>query len=119
YGTPNVPEQWHATIDKVLHQRLAAHAHPDALADALEQVPRSRPFEAWEDLRAIQAPTVCVVDRDEVDPEHPYAVRGRYPEAIPGGRMVSEEPGASPLAWQGAPVSRVISSVAQSAATAP
>jgi pimeloyl-ACP methyl ester carboxylesterase len=119
YGTPDVPEKWHATIDKVLHQRLAAHAHPEALADALEQVPRSRPFEAWEDLRAIQAPTVCVVDRDEVDPEHPYAVGERYTEAIPGARMVSEEPGASPLAWQGAQVSRVISSVAESAATAP
>ena len=51
YGTPNVPEKWHETIDRVLHQRLSAHEHPEALADALEAVPRSRPFEDWGDLR--------------------------------------------------------------------
>ena len=50
YGTPNVPEKWHETIDRVLHQRLSAHEHPEALADALEEVPRSRPFEDWDDL---------------------------------------------------------------------
>jgi pimeloyl-ACP methyl ester carboxylesterase len=119
YGEPKVPEKWRETIDRVLHQRLAAHAHPDALADAIEQVPRSRPFETWEDLSAIEAPTVCVVSRDEVDPEHPYAIGERYTAAIPGARMVSEDEGASPLAWQGAQVSRVISSVAERAAAAP
>ena len=93
YGTPNVPEKWHETIDRVLHQRLSAHEHPDALADALQAVPRSRPFEAWGDLHAIEAPTVIVASRDEVDPEHPYAVGERYAEAIPGARLVSEERG--------------------------
>src|SRR3954471_20043762 len=73
YGTPAVPEKWLETIDRVLHQRLAAHEHPDALADALREVPRSRPFEDWSELRAIDAPTVIVASRDEVDPEHPYA----------------------------------------------
>ena len=106
YGTPNVPEKWLETIDRVLHQRLAAHEHPEALADALQAVPRSRPFEAWGELRAIDAPTVVVASRDEVDPEHPYATGERYAEAIPGARLVSEEPGASPLAWQGAQVSQ-------------
>ena len=71
------------------------------------------------DLRAIDAPTVIVASRDEVDPEHPYAIGERYAEAIPGARLVSEEPGASPLAWQGAQVSKVISEVADSAASAP
>src|SRR6201986_5005911 len=47
YGEPSVPERWHDTIFKVLRQRLSAHEHPDALADALRVVPRSRPFEAW------------------------------------------------------------------------
>ena len=79
YGTPKVPEKWHETIFRVLHQRLSAHAHPDALADALSAVPRSRPFEAWEDLAAIEAPTVIVASRDEVDPEHPYAVGSATP----------------------------------------
>ena len=119
YGTPKVPEKWHDTILRVLHQRLSAHAHPDALADALSAVPRSQPFEAWEDLRAIDAPTIVVASRDEVDPEHPYATGERYAEAIAGARLVSEEPGASPLAWQGAQVSKVIAEVADSVASAP
>jgi pimeloyl-ACP methyl ester carboxylesterase len=119
YGTPNVPQQWLETIDRVLHQRLAAHEHPEALADALQAVPRSRPFEEWSELRAIAAPTVIVASRDEVDPEHPYATGQRYVEAIDGARLVSEEPGASPLAWQGAQVSKVIAEVADSVASAP
>ncbi|HEY8428955.1 MAG TPA: alpha/beta fold hydrolase, partial [Sandaracinaceae bacterium] len=73
YGTPKVPEKWRETVYRVIRQRLSAHRHPDALADALEQVPRSRPFERWEDLRRIEAPTVVVASRDEADPEHPYA----------------------------------------------
>src|SRR5262249_57475330 len=98
YGEPNVPERWHDTIFKVLRQRLSAHEHPDALADALRVVPRSRPFEAWEDLSAIEVPAVVVASRDEADPEHPYAVGERYAKALPRGRLVSEDEGASPLA---------------------
>jgi hypothetical protein len=112
YGEPKVPAQWRDTIFRVLEQRLSAHAHPDALADALHAVPRSRPFEAWEDLSAIAAPTVVVASRDEADPEHPHAVGERYARAIPGARLVSEEPGQSPLAWQGAQVSRAIAEAA-------
>jgi pimeloyl-ACP methyl ester carboxylesterase len=119
YGTPEVPEKWLETIDRVLHQRLAAHAHPEALADALRAVPRSRPFEDWSELHGIDAPTVIVASRDEVDPEHPYATGERYAQEIPGAKLVSEEPGASPLAWQGAQVSKVISEVAETAAAAP
>jgi pimeloyl-ACP methyl ester carboxylesterase len=112
YGEPKVPAQWRDTIFRVLQQRLSAHEHPDALADALRVVPRSRPFEAWEELSAIEAPTVVVASRDDADPEHPYAVGERYAEAIPRARLVSEEPGQSPLAWQGAQVSRVIAELA-------
>jgi pimeloyl-ACP methyl ester carboxylesterase len=112
YGTPDVPEKWHDTITRVLHQRLSAHAHPDAVADALQQVPRSRPFEDWAELEAIEAPSVIVASRDEVDPEHPFAVAERYVEAIPGATLVTEKEGESPLAWQGAQVSRVIAEAA-------
>ena len=115
YGTPNVPEKWHETIDRVLHQRLSAHEHPEALADALEEVPRSRPFERWDDLNAIEAPTTVVASRDEVDPEHPYAVGERYANSIPNAELVSEKEGESPLAWQGAQVSKVISAAAEGA----
>jgi pimeloyl-ACP methyl ester carboxylesterase len=112
YGKPNVPDKWLETIDRVLHQRLSAHAHPEALADALQAVPRSKPFTAWEDLERIEAPTVIVASRDEADPEHPYAVGERYAQTIPNAKLVSEDEGASPLAWQGAQVSKVISELA-------
>src|SRR3954452_21804499 len=57
YGTPRSPERWHETIYKVLRQRLGAHEHPEAVADALRAVPRSRPFEAWSELAELALPT--------------------------------------------------------------
>jgi pimeloyl-ACP methyl ester carboxylesterase len=118
YGDPQVPEQWRDTVDRVLHQRLAAHEHPDAVADALHAVPRSRPFESWDDLAAIEAPTVVVPSRDEADPGHPYAVGETYAERIPGAQLRSEETGSSPLAWQGGQLSKVISELAERAGAA-
>jgi pimeloyl-ACP methyl ester carboxylesterase len=118
YGDPGVPEQWKETIDKVLRQRLGAHQHPDAVADALHAVPRSRPFESWDELAVIEAPTVVVASRDEADPGHPYAVGEAYAEHIPGAELRSEEPGSSPLAWQGGQLSKVISELAERAGAA-
>jgi pimeloyl-ACP methyl ester carboxylesterase len=112
YGDPRVPEAWRDTVIKVLHQRLSAHEHPDAVADALHQVPRSRAFEDWDELAELDLPCVVVASRDEADPGHPYAVAERYAGAIPGAELRSEEPGASPLAWQGGQLSRVIADVA-------
>jgi 3-oxoadipate enol-lactonase len=117
YGDPPVPERFRETVRTVLRQRLSAHEHPDAVADALRAVPRSRPFEAWEDLAAIEAPVTVVASRDEADPEHPYATGERWAAAIPGAQLRSEEPGSSPLAWQGGRLSRVIGETAARAAT--
>jgi len=114
YGEPQVPEQWRKTVFKVLRQRLGAHEHPDAVADALRAVPRSRPFDSWTELAELDLPAVVVASRDEADPEHPYAVGERYAEAIPGARLVSEEPGSSPLAWQGSRLSQVIAELGRS-----
>ncbi len=108
YGTPSSPERWHETIFKVLRQRLSAHEHPEALADALRAVPRSRPFEDWSELAELAIPAIVVASRDEADPGHPYAVGERYAEAIPGAELRSEEPGSSPMAWQGSQLSAVI-----------
>jgi pimeloyl-ACP methyl ester carboxylesterase len=115
YGDPGVPAAWRESVLKVIRQRLAVHRHPAAVADALEQVPRSAPFERIEDLGAIRTPTVVVPSRDEADPGHPYAIGEAYADAIPGARLVSEQPGRSPLAWQGSQVSRVIAEVAEAA----
>jgi pimeloyl-ACP methyl ester carboxylesterase len=116
YGRPPVPEQWQETVDRVIRQRLSAHEHPAAVADALRAVPRSAAFRSWEELGGIDVPAVVVASRDEADPEHPYATGERYAEAIPGARLVSEDAGSSPLAWQGGQLSRVIAELADRAA---
>jgi pimeloyl-ACP methyl ester carboxylesterase len=112
YGEPPVPPAWRETVITVIRQRLAAHRHPEAVADALQQVPRSRPFAALEDLRALRMPCVVVGSRDEADPGHPLAVAEAYAELIPGADLAVEEEGRSPLAWQGSQLSKVIAGVA-------
>jgi pimeloyl-ACP methyl ester carboxylesterase len=112
YGEPVVPEAWRDTVGTVLRQRLGAHEHPDAVADALQAVPRSRPFATLYDLAEIEAPTVIVADRDEADPEHPLRIGEEYARVMPGARLVVEEPGKSPIAWQGSQLSRVIAEAA-------
>jgi len=112
YGEPRVPEPWRDTVRTVLRQRLSAHEHPEAVADALAAVPRSRPFPGWDELARLDLPVTVVASRDEADPEHPYAIAERFAAAIPGARLVSEEPGKSPLAWQGGQLSGVIAETA-------
>jgi pimeloyl-ACP methyl ester carboxylesterase len=111
YDLDPIPPEWRDTVEKVLRQRLALHDHPLAVADALEAIPRSRPFEAWSDLARIEAPTLVVASRDEADPGHPLAVARRYAETIAGGRLVVEDPGPpprSPIAWQGGQLSKLL-----------
>ena len=115
YVDPQVPDRFRETVMTVIRQRLAAHEHPDALADALRAVPRSRPFERVADLEAIAAPTVVVADRDEADPGHPLAIGEAYARTIPGARLLVEDEGKSPLAWQGGQLSRVIGGLATQA----
>jgi pimeloyl-ACP methyl ester carboxylesterase len=108
YPLDAIPARWRDTVVNVLRQRLSAHDHPLAVADALERVPRSRPFDSWQDLERIEVPAVVVASRDEADPSHPLAVAERYAAAIPGARLVVEEPGSSPIAWQGGRLSKVL-----------
>lgn len=115
YGEPRVPERWRETVVKVIRQRLSLHEHLDAVADALRAVPRSRPFASLSDLGAIAVPTVVVASADEADPEHPQAVGEAYARAIPGARLVTDEPGRSPVAWQGSQLSRLIAEVVEQA----
>ena len=113
YGEPGVPESFRETVLTVLRQRLKRHRHPEAVADALEQVPRSAPFAEEADLARIDVPTVVVASRDEADPGHPLRVGEAYAAAIPGAQLVVEEPGKSPIAWQGGQLSRVIAALAE------
>jgi pimeloyl-ACP methyl ester carboxylesterase len=118
YGRPAVPVEWRETVLKVIRQRLALHEHPGAVADALRVVPRSRPFEelsALAEVGKMRVPVVVVASGDEADPGHPEALGEAYAAAIPGARLVRDEPGKSPVAWQGSQLSRIIAEVAAEA----
>jgi pimeloyl-ACP methyl ester carboxylesterase len=112
YDVQRMPEAWRETVVKVIRQRLGAHEHPDAVADALHVVPRSHPFARVGELASIAVPVAVVASADEADPEHPQAVGEAYADAIPGARLVLDEPGHSPVAWQGSQLSKVIAEVA-------
>jgi pimeloyl-ACP methyl ester carboxylesterase len=112
YGEPGVPPAWRDTVVKVIQQRMALHEHPGAVADALRVVPRSRPFGGLEQLGAlVGVPVAVVASGDAADPGHPQALGEAYAEAIPGARLVLDEPGRSPIAWQGSQLSRIIAEV--------
>jgi 3-oxoadipate enol-lactonase len=115
YDTSNVTPAFRETVIKVIRQRLSLHQHLDAVADAIRAVPRSRPFGAVADLAAIQAPAAVVASNDEADPEHPFAIGAAYAEAIDGATLIEDQPGASPVAWQGSQLSHVIADVASRA----
>jgi pimeloyl-ACP methyl ester carboxylesterase len=105
---PPADERWRETATLVVRQRLARHRHPEAVADALRVVPRSRPFDSLDQLESIDTPALVVGSRDEADPGHPLAVAEEYARRLPRGELLVEEPGKSPLAWQGAQLSRAI-----------
>jgi pimeloyl-ACP methyl ester carboxylesterase len=85
-----------------LHRNLAE------MARALRETPASRPFGALAELGALEVPALVVASHDEADPGHPYAVAEAYAAALPHARLISEEEGQSPLAWQGGRLSREI-----------
>lgn len=105
---PKVDERFQDTVVKVTRQRLERHRHLDAVADALRVVPRSLAFEGLEELEHVDIPTLVVASRDEADPGHPFAIGEAYAERLPRGKLITEDPGKSPLAWQGARLSKAI-----------
>jgi pimeloyl-ACP methyl ester carboxylesterase len=115
YGDPAVGEAWQEIVVKVIRQRMALHEHPEAVADALRVVPRSQPFSDLADLAGVGVPTTVVASGDEADPGHPQALGEAYAAAIPGARLVTDEPGRSPIAWQGNQLSKVIAELAERA----
>jgi pimeloyl-ACP methyl ester carboxylesterase len=112
YGEPRVPQAWRENVIKVIRQRLSLHEHPGAVADALGAVPRSRPFGHLEELGVIEVPVAVVASADEADPGHPQEIGEAYARAIPGAQLVLDEPGRSPIAWQGSQLSKVIAELA-------
>ena len=112
FGVQRIPEQWRQSVGRALRQRMAVHERLDAVADALRWVPRSAPFCDLDALEQIGCPAVVIGSRDEADPGHPLAIARAYADRLPAGRLVVEDAGSSPLAWQGGRVSKLIAEVA-------
>lgn len=112
YPFGQVPVAWREIVERVVRQRLVAHRHPEAVADALRAVPRSSPFCDLTELRGLRVPIAVVASRDDADPGHPLEVGRTWADAIPGAEFHVEDEGRSPLAWQGGQLSRLIADVA-------
>lgn len=103
-----IDASWRDTVLRFTRERMLLHRDPGALAETLRQVPRSRPFDSLDELDALQVPALVVASRDEADPGHPSKVAAAYAEHLPQARLIAEEAGESPLAWQGGKLSREI-----------
>lgn len=115
FGVQRIPQRWREPVGRALRQRMEAHRHLDAIADALRAVPRSAPFADLHALEEIECPALVIGSRDEADPGHPLEIAQRYAELLPRARLAAEEEGRSPLAWQGARVSKLVAEVAAEA----
>jgi pimeloyl-ACP methyl ester carboxylesterase len=103
---------WREAVLRFTRARMLLHRHPEAMVEALRQVPRSRPFESMDDLERLDLPTLVVASHDAADPGHPYEVAAAYAERLPQARLIGEAEGESPLAWQGGRLSREIAAFA-------
>ena len=74
---------WRETVLRFTRERLASHEHPEAVAEALREVPRSLPFDGISELGFLDVPALVVASHDEADPGHPRAVAEAWTEALP------------------------------------
>ena len=105
----SLPERWRDAVRRAVGQRMERHEHPGAVATALREVPRSL---AWSGgigaLEGLEVPTLVVGSRDDADPTHPLRLAEEYARRLPRGRLVVEDEGQAPLAWQGGRLSEAI-----------
>lgn len=110
---------WRESVLRFTRERMLRHRHLDAVAVALREVPRSRPFGSISELEGLDIPVLVVASHDAADPGHPYEVARAYAEHIARAKLVSEREGESPLAWQGGRLSREIGAFCESIAFHP
>jgi len=108
-----VDPAWRDSVLRFTRERMLRHRDLKAVAAALREVPRSRPFGDLEELGSIEVPALVVASHDAADPGHPYETAAAYAEHLPQARLVSEAEGHSPLAWQGGRLSREIAGFAR------
>lgn len=103
-----IDQRWRDSVLRFTRERVLLQRHPEALVEALRQVPRSRPFGSLEELAGLEVPALVVASNDDADPGHPYEAAAAYAKALPSAELVSEGEGESPLAWQGGKLSRAL-----------
>jgi pimeloyl-ACP methyl ester carboxylesterase len=103
-----IDPRWRDSVLRFTRERLQLQRHPEALAKALREVPRWRPFGSLDELAELGVPTLVVASNDDADPGHPHEAAAAYAEALPNARLLSEGEGESPLAWQGGKLSRAL-----------
>lgn len=108
YEAHGLDPEWRDTLIRITRERLRTHRHPEAVAEAIREVPRDVPFDGLEELEFLDLPALVVASHDEADPGHPHAVAEAYAARLPNARLISEDEGQSPLAWQGGRLSRKI-----------
>jgi 3-oxoadipate enol-lactonase len=99
---------WRDSVLRFTRERMLRHRHPGAVVAALREVPGSRPFDSLQELEGLGVPALIVASNDAADPGHPRHVAEAYAERLPLARLVGEQEGESPLAWQGGRLSRQI-----------
>lgn len=107
-GNQETDPAWRDSVLRFTRERIQRHRDLGALAEALRQVPRSRPFESMAELESLQVPTLVVASNDAADPGHPRHVAEAYAARLPRAKLIGEREGESPLAWQGGRLSREI-----------
>ena len=108
WGASDVAPRWRKAALENARQRLERHRHLDAVAAALRVVPASVAFDGLDALERIETPALVVGSRDEADPTHRLGVSEAYVERLPRGELLVEDEGKSPIAWQGAGLSKAI-----------
>ncbi len=99
---------WRDSVMRFTRERMAAHRDLGAVAAALRAAPRSRPFGSLAELERLEVPALVVASGDEADPGHPQATAAEYARRLPRARLIVEDEGSSPLAWQGGRLAREI-----------
>ena len=101
YERGDFDPEWRETLMRIARQRMEVHEHPEALADALREVPRSVPYEGLEPLAELDLPALVVASHDEADPGHPYETAELIAEPCPRRAWSARRAGREPARLAG------------------
>ena len=103
-----IDSAWRQSVLRFTRARMLLHRHPEALVDALREVPRSRPFDSLADLESLRIPALVVASRDDADPGHPHEAAVAYEESAAASAAGQRGPGRISARLAGGRLSREI-----------